>query len=294
MNAKVHTEDTLGTTAPHLRMGAMLVNSGYLEESQVPMVLMCAERTGTRFGESAVYLGLVEQDVIEDTLIQQAGSTLVSRRLPEQELSDELVTLAPAMSRTKSGFKALTARLLLAGSTRAIAVVSPGSGEGRSFVAANLAMSFAQTGRQTLLIDAHLEDPRQQEIFGLQHEAGLSEVLSGHLSQHGHIFNLGAQKSLSVIPAGHAAGDYQNAGDDLLTRKHTRRTLQAICKRHEVIIFDTPPAAESAMPDWIAHLCGNALMVADAKKTRIHAAKQLEERLSKHCRIAGVVLNQKR
>ena len=61
---------------------------------------------------------------------------------------------------------------------KVVALVSPGLGEGRSFVAANLAIVFSQQGERTLLIDADLRQSRQQSLFMLGKSAGLSGILA--------------------------------------------------------------------------------------------------------------------
>ncbi len=58
-----------------------------------------------------------------------------------------------------------------------IAVVSPGGGEGRTFVAANLAAVFAQSGSRTLLIDLNFRAPRLHELFCLRNNTGISSLL---------------------------------------------------------------------------------------------------------------------
>ena len=293
MNARAQIHRLRPATPQQRPIGAILVGEGHMQARQVPMVLMAAQRAGKRFGESAVELGLVEQQVVNETLLRQVGCTPVLHTLSKQALTHELVTLSNNKSSSSAGFKALSAQLLLAGESKTLAVVSPERGNGRSFVAANLAMAFAQTGRRTLLVDAHFEAPRQQEIFGLQDQAGLTELIHGQMSQPGHIFRLTAEKNLSILPAGCASGTAGKADAELITRKEARSALQAICKRYEMVVFDTPAVQDSAMPYWIARMCGSALMVAEAKKTRMQAIKQLEERLTKYCKIAGVVLNNK-
>src|SRR5678815_5405131 len=62
---------------------------------------------------------------------------------------------------------------------RTLVIASPGPREGRSFIAANLAVSFSQLGQKTLLIDADFRAPRQQSIFNVSDRFGLSSALSG-------------------------------------------------------------------------------------------------------------------
>src|SRR4029077_4341116 len=99
-------------------------------------------------------------------------------------LHPDLVVCRDALHPSVEPLRALRTRLLirragLSGQPRALAIVSPGSGEGRSFVAANLAVLFAQLGMSVLLIDADLRAPRQYRIFDVADRGGLSSVLSG-------------------------------------------------------------------------------------------------------------------
>ena len=88
--------------------------------------------------------------------------------------------------------------------TAALAVVSPGSGEGRSYITANLAVLFSQLGKRTLLIDADLRRPRQHRIFGLPGRIGLSGVLAGRAGAEA-VCEIKPLPGLSVLPAGAAA-----------------------------------------------------------------------------------------
>src|SRR5213076_1643569 len=84
---------------------------------------------------------------------------------------------------------------------RALAIASPGSSEGRSYVSANLAVLFAQLGMRTLLIDADFRAPRQFEIFNVPDRVGLSSVLSGRAG-HEAALPVPAFGPLAVLPAG--------------------------------------------------------------------------------------------
>jgi protein-tyrosine kinase len=58
-------------------------------------------------------------------------------------------------------------------------VISPDTGDGKTYCAANLAVTLAQLGGRTLLVDADMRGPRQHEVFGITNRSGLSGVLSG-------------------------------------------------------------------------------------------------------------------
>ena len=79
--------------------------------------------------------------------------------------------------------------------------MSPGSGEGRSYITANLAVLFSQMGKRTLVIDADLRKPRQHRIFGLPGKIGLSALLAGRAGAE-VMCDIPQLPGLTVLPAG--------------------------------------------------------------------------------------------
>ena len=70
MNARAQIHNLRPVKSSRRPLGAILVGEGHMQPRQVPMVLMAAQRSGKRFGESAVELGLVEQRVVNETLLR--------------------------------------------------------------------------------------------------------------------------------------------------------------------------------------------------------------------------------
>ena len=105
----------------------------------------------------------------------------------------------------------------------ALAIVSPGSGEGRSWIAANLAVLFAQTGKRTLLIDADLRRPRQHALFGIPERNGLSSILAGRAGLDG-LTEIPGVPDLTVLPAGVVPPNPQ----ELLARPLFQRLINAL------------------------------------------------------------------
>ena len=102
----------------------------------------------------------------------------------DASLSHELVAAYKPFSPVVEQLRALRSELMLRWfdeqpAHKAIAVMSEARGEGRSYIAANLAVVFSQLGGRTLLIDADLRKPSQHLLFGLENRIGLSTVLSG-------------------------------------------------------------------------------------------------------------------
>ena len=81
-------------------------------------------------------------------------------------------------------------------------MTSPRPGEGKSSVAANLAVTAAQAGRNVVLIDGDLRKPQMHRSFGLRNDVGLSSVLTGDATLSRAVKRLDAEKNLVILPAG--------------------------------------------------------------------------------------------
>ena len=82
-----------------------------------------------------------------------------------------------------------------------LTIVGAERGEGRSYLAANLAIVFSQLGERTLLVDADLREPRQHYLFHLENQIGFSTLLAGR-SREEAIVRIPDLAGLSVLPAG--------------------------------------------------------------------------------------------
>src|SRR5438552_1458882 len=164
------------------RIGAILVEQSKLTSEQVSHVLEAQQATGSRFGDTAVHLGLISVDDLRRAIADQYE--LPYLRPENRDMSSELVVSAQPFHPCAEQIRALRTQLLIRWATggiraRMLAIVSPGRREGRSYLAANLAVSFAQLGESTLLIDADMRRPRQSRIFEVDDGVGLSAALSG-------------------------------------------------------------------------------------------------------------------
>jgi protein-tyrosine kinase len=169
----------------------------------------------------------------------------------------------------------------------ALAIVSPGSGEGRSYITANLAVLFSQMGKRTLLIDADLRRPRQHRIFGLAGRIGLSSVLAGRAGWDA-VTEIKALPGLWVLPAGAAPPNPQ----ELLARPGFGKLIQALRTSYEVILIDTPAAGQWADASTIATRAGAALMLACRDATSVPRISKLGNDLRQFgVTIVGAVLN---
>ncbi|HEY9230236.1 MAG TPA: polysaccharide biosynthesis tyrosine autokinase, partial [Gemmatimonadaceae bacterium] len=186
-------------------------------------------------------------------------------------------------------FRSLRMTVLQAGGGRtvALAVSSPAPGEGKSLISANLAMSFADAGLRTVLVDGDTRRGALDEMFGVRNAPGLTDYLGGAASME-QVVRATSHPSLVIIPA----GVRRRRSPELLTSPRLLELVNALRAKHDVVIFDTPPLAAGVDGYSIASATGSLLMVLRVGKTaRRLAAEKLRmfERLPVD--IVGAVLN---
>ncbi len=170
---------------------------------------------------------------------------------------------------------------------RLLVVASPGPGEGRSHVAANLAVAFAQLGERTLLVDADLRAPRQHRIFGVPERPGLAAVLAGRAGR-GAALTLPQYGPLALLPAGAPPRNPQ----ELLAGPAFAALLAELTAEHEVIVFDSPPTELYADAQSLAFRAGSVLVLARKDCTRERdAGRTVRELGATGARVVGTVFN---
>ena len=276
-------------------IGAILVEDGKLSERHVQRVLDTAKAQGLRFGEAAVRLGLVTEEEVRFALAKQydfphlvAEGGLPTVSQPSREL---VAAFAPFHPRTEE-IRALRTQLLIRwynpqAGRNALVVASPDSGEGRSYLAANLAIVFSQLGARTLLVDADMRKPRQHRIFGLPPGHGLSTLLAGRAEQTA-TFPIPGLNRLSVLPAGPLPPNPQ----ELLSRQSFTALVKDMQSLYDVVIIDTPPSHKYADAQAVAYRAGDALVVARKDHTAVSAtSRTVRELAGTGARVVGTVIN---
>lgn len=272
----------------------------------VPLTQADAERVGDRqrargmrFGEVAVELGLASQADVDWALSRQYGFAWM--RAGEDTALPELVQARQPFGAAAEAFRDLRAHLMnqpeLA--QRALAVVSAQAGDGRSFVAANLAIAFSQLGAKTLLIDADLRRPRQHLLFGLTSAhgrpgsadssgpSGLAGMLSGR-AQGKVLHRVPQLPGLHLLPAGAPPPNPL----ELLQRPTLDALLGEVVRAFDFVVVDTPPVVHLADARVIAAACGAALAVARKDHTAMADLHDIAGSMAQlRAHFAGVVFN---
>src|SRR5229473_7098426 len=272
------------------RIGSILAEEGKLGARDIERIMELQQLEGLRFGEAALRLGLISAADLRWAIAKQYD---LPHLLPGNEsISRELVVAHEPFHPRAEELRALRTQLLIRWSNaevrqRVLAIVSPGSGEGRSYVAANLAVAFSQLGERALLIDADLRTPRLHRIFNVPDRIGLSAVLSGR-ADRGAVVPVSEFGSLSLLPAGACPPNPQ----ELLLRPSFTALLDELRIDFDVILFDTPPAKLYADAQSLAFRAGSVMMLARKDHTRLADATSVIRGLSDTgARIVGTVFN---
>ncbi|MBI4421826.1 MAG: polysaccharide biosynthesis tyrosine autokinase [Gemmatimonadetes bacterium] len=168
-----------------------------------------------------------------------------------------------------------------------IAVTSPGPGEGKSTTATNLAMTLAQSGNRTILIDGDLRRPLVHRAFDLGQEPGLTDILIGRATSREAIRPQVAS-NLDVLPAG--AGPPNPS--ELLGSNVMHQVIGELRRQYDYIVIDTPPALPVTDAAVVATTADATILVLKSGDTEEVAAQRAVDLLTRvNARLAGAVLN---
>ena len=281
---------TQAAAGSHSSIGTILVDSGRLSPENAERILRLQIEQDKRFGDAGIKLGLLTEDDIRFALSRQFDYLYLPQT--DTSLSHELVAVYEPFSPVVEKLRALRGQLMLRwfnAETRrnALAVVSPGESEGRSFIAANLAIIFSQLGERTLLIDADLRNPRQHRLFKLGQGAGLSGMLAGRNGAEA-IARISPLVGLSVLPAGAVPPNPQ----ELIGRPIFAELFQAFIQDFDIVIVDTPAANIYAEALMVAVGASAALILARKNHSSVPNIVTLARTLEQtRTTLVGSVLN---
>jgi chain length determinant protein tyrosine kinase EpsG len=270
-------------------LGAYLRDAGKLSADDVARVAECQKDRGLRFGDTAVSLKLVTQDDVRAALAAQFDYPF-----GVEGADRELVVAADPLGAQAELFRELRSRLLLEAlpesAPSSLAVVSAHPGEGRTYVAANLAAAFSQLGHRTLLVDADLRGGRLERLLGTDTATGLSHVLAGFADANEALQRVTRLGNLWFMPAGALPPNPV----ELLQRPAFETLLAAMTEKFDRVVLDTSAASRGPDCRVVAARCSASLVVARRNEARLEAVRRLVDALERGpARIAGVVINER-
>lgn len=168
-----------------------------------------------------------------------------------------------------------------------LTVSSPQASDGKSLVAANLALSFAEAGYRTLLVDGDIRRGSLHTAFDVPQKPGLADYLLGD-SQRKDVLCSTSHPNLTVVPCGRRS----RQGPELLASAQMTSMLASLRSAYEVIIVDSPPLSAGIDPYALGTATEHMLIVLRAGRTNLklaHAKLAVLDRLPVH--LVGTVLN---
>jgi capsular exopolysaccharide synthesis family protein len=218
------------------------------------------------------------------TKVTQLAQRIAPRTAPPAPDARSLELLHPTLyaahdldgGRTEA-LRELRSQLLLRwfGQSAMLAVVGAHAADDAATLAANLAIVMAHLGEQTLLIDADMRSPRQHELFGLEPEAGLADVLQNCDLCDTALTPIAAVPKLHVLCAGAVPANPQ----ELISRTPFTYLTKTLPDRFSAVIVVTPPVLRYADAQIIAARTRGCLLVTRRHRTRLADVARVKARL---------------
>ena len=211
------------------------------------------------------------------------------------EESPRLITLTDPRSPASEAYRTLRTNLIFAGldePVETLVVTSAAPDEGKSTTLANLAVTMAQGGRKTILVDCDLRRPAQHEIWNVPNEKGLTTVMLSEAKTRKYPFQtIDAVGDLRIL----TSGPLPPNPADLIGSARMDAIIADLRKKADIVLFDAPPVNSVTDAALLASKLDGTLLVLRAGGTRREHAEQAKALLEKgHTRILGAVLNNAR
>jgi capsular exopolysaccharide synthesis family protein len=204
---------------------------------------------------------------------------------------DDLAALGDPNSVEAEAYRTLRTAvefLLHESGARVVLVTSPRPGEGKSSVAANLAVTAAQAGRNVVLIDGDLRKPQIHRSFGLRNARGLSSVLSGDSTVSRAVTRTDAEPNLVILPAGPPPPDPA----ELLVSERLGKAIAGLAKAADLVVIDAPPVLPVTDSTILAQHCDAVLLAATSGLSDRREWRETLERLAVvKANVIGTVLS---
>ena len=204
--------------------------------------------------------------------------------------SDRLTTLSEPRSASAEAFRSLRTNLMFSSVDKPIhtlLITSPARDDHKSVTLANLAVTFAQGGNRTIVVDADLRQPKQHEIWGTDNRRGLTNMMVDDSAISDPPLCDTSIDNLQIVPT----GELPPNPADLLSGKRMDEIIQALKARADYVLFDSPPVLAATDAALLGIKLDAALLVVRAGDTRRDHTAQARQALERvHVRIVGAVL----
>jgi len=201
-----------------------------------------------------------------------------------------LITLSQPRSAASEAYRSLRTNLMFSSvesPIQTLLVTSAARDDQKSVTLANLAVTFAQSGNRTILVDADLRQPKQHEIWNLDPKLGLSRMMMNDGAIGDPPLQSTAVDGLEIV----CAGDLPPNPADLLGGQRMNEIIAALKQRADYVLFDSPPVLAATDAALLGIKLDGVLLTVRAGETRRDHTAQARQALERiHVRVVGAVL----
>lgn len=199
-----------------------------------------------------------------------------------------LITLTDPRSPASEAYRTLRTNLSfysLDHPLRTLVVTSPGPNEGKSTTIANLAVTMAQSGRRTILVDCDLRRPKLHELFNLSIAPGLTNLVLDEVTEPP--LQPTSVENLWLL----SSGPKPPNPADLLGTQRIDQVIETLLDKAEIVLFDVPPVMAASDAAILGAKADGVLLIIQAGKTRRDQSERARELLDRaKVRLVGVTL----
>jgi non-specific protein-tyrosine kinase len=204
--------------------------------------------------------------------------------------NSQLVTLTNPRSEAAEAFRTLRTNLMFSSVEKplhTLLVTSAAQEEGKSTLVANLAVTFAQSGNKTILVDCDLRRPAQHTIWGIANERGITTMLLESAALASPPLIETSVENLTILPSGPLPPNPA----DVLSSQRMNEIIGVLKARAAYILFYSPPVLTASDAALLGTKLDGVLLVIRAGHTRRdHASRARQELERVHVRVVGAVL----
>lgn len=238
-----------------------------------------------------------EEEDVEELINLPVIISLPASRNKDKDAKD-LISFANSKSTTAECFRTLRTNLIFAQKEeelKNILITSCGPGEGKTYVSANLATTFAKVNKKVIVIDADMRKGRLHNIFKLENSMGLSNYLKDLVEGNKVTIKQTAKYIKETnIPNLHimTSGDRPLNPLELISSNKMNDIIKTLDKIYDVVIIDGTPSAIVSDSMAISKYINTILIVAEHKKTKIEVLKKVKRQIENVSgKVTGVILN---
>ncbi len=213
---------------------------------------------------------------------------------PQKEAIDNdpaegLISVLEPNSPAAEAYRSLRTNLLhgfVDAPPKVVVLTSPNAGEGKSITCANLGVSLAQAGKNTLVVDCDLRKPDLHRYFGLRNTWGIVDLLAGELSLQ-EVWNEPVE-NLKVI----TGGSIPASPAETIDSRRFAELLAGVRENFDYVLLDAPPVGRVSDPTILATQGDGVLLILNAQKTRKVSVRQSVRSLEAvGANVLGTVVN---